>query len=85
MVRQVKDPPLALQQLGSLLWHEFNPWLGNFHTNAMDIAPPKKKKKERKKENLHMYNGPQLKRSSSLTHLTGQVDIPGWQWLSSTW
>ena len=30
MVQQVKDPVLSLQQLGSLLWHGFNPWRRNF-------------------------------------------------------
>ena len=31
MVQHVKDPVLSLQQLVSLLWHEFDPWPGNFH------------------------------------------------------
>ena len=31
VVHQVKDLALSLQQLGSLLWHGFNPWLENFH------------------------------------------------------
>ena len=39
--QQVKDLALSLQHLGSLLWHEFNPWSGNFH---MPQAGPKKKK-----------------------------------------
>ena len=26
--QQVKDPALSLLWLGSLLWHEFSPWLG---------------------------------------------------------
>ena len=30
MVQWVKDPTLSLQWLGSLLWHGFDPWLGNF-------------------------------------------------------
>ena len=30
MVQQVKDPVLSLQQLGSLLWHGFDPWRWNF-------------------------------------------------------
>ena len=43
MVRQVKDPTLSLQHLGSLLWRGFNPWPGNFH-NALEAAKKKKKK-----------------------------------------
>ena len=31
VAQQVKNPVLSLQWLGSLLWHMFNPWLGNFH------------------------------------------------------
>ena len=31
MAQWVKDPALSLQQLGSLLWHGFNPWPENFH------------------------------------------------------
>ena len=31
VVLWVKDPVLSLQQLGSLLWHRFNPWTRNFH------------------------------------------------------
>ena len=30
MVQWVKDPALSLQQLGLLLWREFDPWPGNF-------------------------------------------------------
>ena len=29
--KKIKDPALSLQQFGSLLWHGFNPWPGNFH------------------------------------------------------
>ena len=47
MAQQVKDLTLSLQQLGSLLWNEFDPWPRNFH---MLQERPKKKKKERKKE-----------------------------------
>ena len=28
MAQQVKDLALSLQQLGSVLWHGFNPWPG---------------------------------------------------------
>ena len=34
------DPPLSLQQLGSLLWLGFNPWPGNF---CMAQVQPKRK------------------------------------------
>ena len=30
VARQVKDPALSLQQLGSLLWHGFYPWPKKF-------------------------------------------------------
>ena len=30
VAQQVKEPALSLQQLGSLLWHGFDPWPGNF-------------------------------------------------------
>ena len=30
-MQQVKGPALPLKQLRSLLWHGFNPCLGNFH------------------------------------------------------
>lgn len=33
VVQQAKDMA-SLQQLGSLLWHEFAPWPGNFHLGA---------------------------------------------------
>ena len=31
VAQQVKDLVLSLQQLGLLLWHESDPWPGNFH------------------------------------------------------
>ena len=31
MVQWIKDPVLSLQQLGSLLWHRFSLWPGNYH------------------------------------------------------
>ena len=31
VVHQVKDLLMSLQWLGLLLWHMFDPWLGNFH------------------------------------------------------
>ena len=40
-VHSVKDPELSLQQLGSLLWLGFSPWLRNFH---MLWVWPKKKR-----------------------------------------
>ena len=30
VTQRVKDPPLSLQWLKSLMWHRLNPWLGNF-------------------------------------------------------
>ena len=44
MAQQVKDLA-SLQRLGSLLWHGFNPWLGDFH--MLPRARPKKKKKKK--------------------------------------
>ena len=44
MVQHVKDPALSLQQLGSLLWHGFAPWPGNFH--MLQMQPKKKQKKK---------------------------------------
>ena len=38
----VRDPALSLQWLGRQLWHEFDPWPGNFY---MPQVWPKKKKK----------------------------------------
>ena len=43
MEQWVKDSVLSLQQLGLLLWLEFNLWLGNF---CMPWVQPKKKKKK---------------------------------------
>ena len=31
VVPKVKDPALPLQELGSLLWYGFDPWLRNFY------------------------------------------------------
>ena len=31
VLQRIKDPTLSLQWLGSLLWHGFDPWPGNFH------------------------------------------------------
>jgi len=46
VVQQVKDLALSLQWFGSLLWHEFDPWLGNFH------MPWEWQKKKKKKEGV---------------------------------
>ena len=54
MAQWFNDLALSLQQLGSLLWGEFDPWPGNFH---MPRAQSKKKK------NVHrctIFNGPKL-------------------------
>lgn len=39
IAQQVKDPVLSLQQLGSLLWLRFKPWLGDFH--MLQVWPKK--------------------------------------------
>ena len=44
MAKWAKDMTLSLQQLGSLLWHGFDPWPGKFHMPC--VQPEKKKKKE---------------------------------------
>ena len=41
-MQQVKDLAFSQQQFGSLLWHGFDPWSGNFH---MPWVQAKKKKK----------------------------------------
>ena len=33
----VKDLVLSLQGLGSLLWHRFDPWPGNFHSEKKNL------------------------------------------------
>ena len=43
MVQWVKDPAVSLPPLGSLLWHRFALWPGNFY---MPQTWPKKRKKE---------------------------------------
>ena len=50
MVQQVKDLVLSLQQLVWLLWHEFNPWPGNFHMLCEALKKKKKKKKKKKRK-----------------------------------
>ena len=42
MVQCIQDPALSLQQPGSLLWHGFDPWPGNFHMTQAQHPPPKK-------------------------------------------
>ena len=39
MAQQVQDLSLSLQRLGLLLYHRFDPWLGNFP--MLWIPPPK--------------------------------------------
>ena len=39
MAQWVKDPVLSRQQLGSLLWHRFIPWSGNFHMSRTRPKP----------------------------------------------
>ena len=57
MAQQVKDLVLSLQQLGSLLWHGFDPWLGNFHI-LWEWQKKKKKKKKKEKEKKRKKKGP---------------------------
>ena len=33
----VKDLAVSLQQLGSLLWYRFDPWLGNFYMPQVQL------------------------------------------------
>ena len=40
----LRIPVLSLLWLGSLLWHGFNPWPGNFHKPEVDPAQKEKKK-----------------------------------------
>ena len=44
VTQPVKDSVLPLQWFRSLLWHEFNPWPGNFHTPW--VLAKKKRKRE---------------------------------------
>ena len=44
MAQWVKDTGLSLQWLGSLLWHEFDPWPMKFHMLWMYPCPPTQKK-----------------------------------------
>ena len=47
VVQWVKDPALLPQQLMSLLWHGFNPWLGNFHIpRVWPKKPPQNTEKD---------------------------------------
>ena len=46
LAQWVKDPMLSLQQLGSLLWHGFSLWPGNFHMPAVQPKIKIKKKIE---------------------------------------
>ena len=44
MVWWIWDPALSLLCLGSLLWHQFDPWPGNF---CMQQMQPKRKRKRK--------------------------------------
>ena len=46
VAQQVKDLASSLQELGSLLWHRFDPWLRNLHVSQ--VHPPKSSYKNRK-------------------------------------
>ena len=55
VVQWVKDL-MMLQQRGSLLWHEFNPWPGNFHMFWANSSPKTTflRKIKRKKKTLSL-------------------------------
>ena len=50
--QQVKALALSLQWFGSLLWHEFDPWPGNFHMPQSWPVERKKRRKERRKKEV---------------------------------
>ena len=58
MVRWVEDPALSLQQLGLLLWCEFDPWPGIFR---MVLAWPKTNKQTNKQTNQKTHTKQQQK------------------------
>ena len=53
MAQRVKDPSLWIQWLGSLLWHGFESWSGNFH---MPQARPKQTKRAQNTANKILPN-----------------------------
>ena len=57
MVQQVKDPALSLLQHGSLLWHGFSPWPGNFH---MLWAQTKNQTNHKTQEEICREGGPKI-------------------------
>ena len=65
MMQRVKDPVLSLQQLGSPLWREFNPWPRNFH---MPQPWPKKEKKEKtyKEYNFQIKNSQSMRKERKI-------------------
>ena len=52
MAQRAKNPLLSLWQLGLLLRHRFDPWLGNFH-----MLWVRQKKEDRKKEGKEEREG----------------------------
>ena len=66
MAQQVKDPPLSLQQLGSLLWRMFDPWPRNF---CVPWAWPKKKKQKQKQQTMKTSS----ERLNCLSEITQQI------------
>ena len=53
-MQRVKDPALSLLRLGSLLWHGFASWPGNFHMLCMQ--PKRKEKKNKQKQQQKKKN-----------------------------
>ena len=53
VAQRVKDPSLWMQWLGSLLWHGFESWSGNFH---MPQARPKQTKRAQNTANKILPN-----------------------------
>ena len=50
MAQWVKDLALSLEWAGYLLWHRFDPWLGNFYMPWAQPPPPPKKNAQSKTE-----------------------------------
>ena len=60
-----KDVTMSLSWLGSLLWHQFNPWSKNFH--MMQVRPKENKSKPKQKQWLYQRNEIKRERSTFLT------------------
>ena len=85
MAQQVKDLALSQQQLESLLWHELDPWSGNFHMPRMCKKKKKKKKKNFMKQtyqlrdnNWHYFLPMRKSDVSNKTQNFGKLVSPAW-------